>query len=314
MTTAGAPEYDVVVVGGANMDYLARGPRLPTPGSTVQGSQFQEAPGGKGANQAVAAARLGARVALVARIGADRRGDDVLERLAMEAVNTRFVIRDRAAPTGVAVIQVDERGEKQILTSPGANRRLGVGDIEAAAPAIRGARVVLTQLEVPLDTVMAAARLARDAGARVVLDPAPPVELPDKLLGMVDVIRPNAGEAEVLTGIEVRDRDSARRSADALLARGAGAAVVQAGGEGNLVVWSDGAHWLPVIPVLSVDATGAGDAFAAALATMLAEGRSLPEAGEFASAAAALATTKLGAQAGLPRLDEVLALLTQLGG
>jgi ribokinase len=129
-------QWDVVVVGGANMDYLARGPSLPKPGDTVQGSEFQEAPGGKGANQAVAAARRGARVALVARVGADARGDAVLERLAIERVDARFVMRDRKAPTGVAVIQVDVRGEKQILTAPGANERLGVGDAEVAARAL----------------------------------------------------------------------------------------------------------------------------------------------------------------------------------
>ena len=305
--------YDVVVVGGANVDYLVRGPALPTPGATVRGTEFQEAPGGKGANQAVAAARLGAHVALVARVGADRRGDDLLERLAAEGVETCYVVRDQSERTGVAVVQVDARGEKQILTAPGANLRLGVGDVEAAGPLIRSARVLLTQLEAPLDTAMEAARVAHDAGARVVLDPAPAIPLPDELLRLLDVIRPNAGEARVLTSVEVRDRASARRAADVLLARGAGAAVVQAGGEGNLLVWSSGEYWLPHIPVVSVDATGAGDAFAAALAVQLAEECSLPEAGRFASAAAALATMKLGAQAALPGRAEVLALLAEQG-
>lgn len=303
--------WDVVVVGGANMDYLARGPSLPTPGATVQGSEFQEAPGGKGANQAVAAARLGARVALLARVGEDERGNAILERLAAEGVDARFIGRDRSAPTGVALIQVDARGEKQILTAPGANERLGVGDAELAAPAIRSARVILMQLEAPLDTVIVAARFGRDAGARLILDPAPPTKLPDELLGILDVIRPNAGEAEVLTGVRVTDRRTARDAAVRLLARGVGAAVVQAGSEGDLVVWADGEHWLPRIPVESVDATGAGDAFAGALAAMIAEGRSLTEAGRFASAAAALTTTKLGAQAALPRREDVLALIEQ---
>jgi ribokinase len=313
VTTERSGGYDVVVVGGANMDYLARGPELPKPGGTVQGDEFQEAPGGKGANQAVAAARLGARVAFVGRVGGDARGDAVVERIVAEGVDTRFVIRDAGAPTGVAVIQVDRRGEKQILTAPGANRRLGVGDVEAAAAVIRATRVLLAQLEPPLDTVMEAARLARDVGARVVLDPAPPTELPDELLRSVDVIRPNAGEAEVLTKVRVRDRASARKAAGALIARGVAVAVVQAGPEGNLMMWRDGECWLPLIPVESVDATGAGDAFAAALAVALAEGRALPEAGRIASAAAALTTMKLGAQAALPRRDEVLALLARAG-
>jgi ribokinase len=277
----------------------------------VQGSEFQEAPGGKGANQAVAASRLGARVALVARVGADARGDAIVERLESESVDVRFVLRNADAPTGVAVIQVDEHGEKQILTSPGANLRLSDGDVLGAAAAIRAARVVLAQLETPLEAVTAAARLAREAGARFVLDPAPPTPLPDELLRLVDVIRPNAGEARVLTGVPVRDGPSARAAARALLERGVGAAVVQAGDAGNLLVWRAGERLFPKIPVKSVDATGAGDAFAAALAVMIAEGRTLDEAGSFASAAAALTTTKLGAQAALPRRDEVLALMAR---
>jgi ribokinase len=302
-------EWDVVVLGGANLDYLARGSRLPRPGDTVQGDEFQEAPGGKGANQAVAAARLGARVALIARVGDDARGTALLERLLAEGVDARHVLRDSQAPTGVAVIQVDRRGEKQILTAPGANRSLSVEDVERAAPALRAARVALFQLETPLESVTAAARVAREAGARVVLDPAPAVPLPDELLRMLDVIRPNAGEAQVLTGAAVSDRASAGAAARQLLARGVAAAIVQAGNDGDLLVWSDDELWLPRLPVESVDSTGAGDAFAGALSVMLAEGRPLPEAARFASAAAALATTKLGAQAALPRREAIQALL-----
>jgi ribokinase len=305
-------EWDVVVVGGANMDYLARGPSLPKPGDTVQGTQFQQAPGGKGANQAVAAARLGAQVALVSRVGTDECGDIVLRRLVVEGVDTRFVLRDRHAPTGVAVIQVDARGEKQILTAVGANEWLAVGDVEAAASAIRNARVVLMQLEVPVNTVVMAARIGREAGAQLILDPAPPTALPDELFEILDVIRPNADEAEVLTGVKVTDRRTARDAASRLLARGVGAAVVQAGSEGDLVVWGDGEHWLPRILVESVDSTGAGDAFAGALAVMIAEGRPLVQATRFASAAAALTTTKLGAQAALPHRNEVFELIDRI--
>jgi ribokinase len=301
--------WDVVVLGGGNMDYLARGPSLPGPGDTVQGEAFQEAPGGKGANQAIAAARLGARVALIARLGDDARGAAVIERLTAEGVDTRHVIRDPDAPTGVAVIQVDRQGEKQILTAPGANRRLSAADAERAGAALRAARVALFQLEAPVGTVVAAARIAREGIARVVLDPAPAVPLPDELLRMVDVVRPNAGEAKVLTGVEVTDRASARRAAERLLARGAGAACVQAGEGGDLLVWRDGEEWLPWYRVESVDSTGAGDAFAAALSVMLAEGRPLEVAARFASAAAALTTTKLGAQDALPSREAVLVLL-----
>lgn len=303
---------DVVVVGGANWDYLVRGPQLPTPGGTVQGSEFQQAPGGKGANQAVAAARLGARTAFVGRVGADSCGELVIERLAAEGVDVTYVVRDRQAATGVAVIQVDQHGEKQILTAPGANLRFGVGDIEAAAPMIRRARVLLTQLEAPVDTAMAAAQLARECGIRVVLDPAPPAAVPNELLALVDVVRPNAAEAEALTGVSVRDAESARHAAERLLARGAGAAIVAAGDGGDLLVWPAGAAWFPHLHVDSIDSTGAGDAFAAAIATGLAEGMLLPEAAQLASATAALTTTRLGAQAALPHRSEVAALLSRL--
>jgi len=303
--------WDVVVVGGANTDYLARGPRLPTAGTGVEGEAFYVGPGGKGATQAVAAARLGARVALVARLGGDDRGDALLADLTAEGVDTRYVVRDPKVPTGVALLQVDARGAKQSLSVPGANRHLTVTDVQAAA-ALTATRVVLSQLEVPLEAVMAAVGRGRAAGARILLDPAPPLALPDELLRLVDTIKPNASEAEALTGVRVQDRSSARQAAARLLARGVGAVAVQAGEAGNLLVWHGGERWLPKVPVPNVDTTGAGDAFAAALAVAWAEGRTLEEAGPFASAAAALATTALGAQAALPRRDAVLKLLAQL--
>src|SRR5216683_2104060 len=242
--------YDVVVVGKANVDYLVRGPRLPQPGESVNGELFQQAPGGKGANQAVGAARLGARVALVARVGNDVRGDSVVEALITEGVEIDHLIRDPSEPTGVALCQVGGNGEKQILSAAGANARLSAEDVRAAGDALRSARVVLLQLGVPLAAVAEAIRIGRSAGARVVLDPGPPAPLADELLAQIDLIRPNCSEALALTGVGVVGRDSAR-----------------------------------------------------------AEGRSLREAGPFASAAAALATTVLGAQASLPRRAAVLALL-----
>jgi len=302
---------DVVVLGGANYDYLIRGTRLPHPGETIEGDFFLEAPGGKGANQAVAVARLGSRVAFVARTGADMRGGELLHRLQTEGVDTRYVIRDPESPTGVALISVDARGQKAIVAFPGANRRLQVTDVETAAEVFRSTRVLLTQLEIPLDCTRTALTIARAAGVQVVLDPAPAVPLPTDLLRLVDVIRPNAAEAETLTGTTVNDRESARQAARALLSQGVRAVAVQAGEAGNLLVWRQGERWLPKLPVSTVDATGAGDAFAAALAVCLAEGAPLEEAGPFANAAAALATTAFGAQAGLPRREQVMQLLAQ---
>ena len=301
---------DVVIVGGANTDYLVRGPSLPKPGSTIEGDEYQEAPGGKGANQAVAVARLGAKVALVARVGPDERGTAIISKLKSEGVDTREVSRDPTAPTGVALVMVDADGEKQILTAPGANRRLAVRDVAHAGELIANARVVLLQLEVPLEAVEAAIRLARAAGARVVLDPAPARQLAEEVLQDVHVIRPNAAEAEVLTGIKVTDRASARKAAENLLRRGVGAAIVGAP-SGNLLLSADGELWLDQVPVKAVDSTGAGDAFAGALAASMARGEDLPTAARFANAAAALKTTALRAEAGLPTREAVMRLFSE---
>jgi ribokinase len=310
-----AHRWDVVVVGSANWDFLVRGPSLPTPGGTVRGETFQEAPGGKGANQAVAAARLGGRVAFVGRVGADEYGERIIARLRAERVDTQYVVRDLEGASGVAVIQVGGDGEKQILTAPGANARLSVANVQAARTSIESAAVLLVQLEASLDVVETSARIAHEAGVRVVLDPAPALPLPDSLVRRVHLIRPNAEEAGIVTGVAVHDRATAGEAARVLLRRGVHAAVVQAGPEGDLLVWShDGAErerWMPRIPVEAIDATGAGDAFAAALAVMVASDRPFEEAGPFASAAAALTTTKLGAQAALPTRDEVDALLRE---
>jgi ribokinase len=306
--------YHVVVLGGVNNDYLVKGERLPQPGETLEGELFQEAPGGKGANQAVGVARLGCRVALIARIGKDERGTRMRDQLVAELVDITHLSRDDDAPTGVALIMVDHSGEKEILTAPGANRRLVDAHVAAAKTIITASKVLLVQLEVPLPAVKLALDLARAAGVKTVLDPAPAVPLSDDVLQLVDVIRPNSSEAETLTSVPIHDRTSATRAARVLLERGAGAAIVQAGESGNILVTPDEEHFLPRIPVESVDATGAGDAFAAALAASLAEARSLPEAAAFGSAAAALATTKLGAQAALPRREEVLRLLKHSAG
>jgi len=300
--------WDIVVVGGANTDYTVCGHGLPQPGETLVGEQFFIGQGGKGANQAVAAARLGARVAFVGRVGSDDRGDALLRQLRAERVNTDHVIRDEKAATGAAVIHVAESGEKQIFVAPNANYNLSPDNVRGTA-AIKNCRIFMTQLEVPLETVLEATRLAYEAGAKIILDPAPPVPLPDELLERVHVIKPNSSEAKTLTKIDVTNRSSARKAADKLMARGVEAVAIQAGEKGNLLVWSDGECWLPRIPVNSIDATGAGDAFAAALGVALAEGQPWEEAGHFANAAAALKTTKMGAQDGLPHrkaLDEFM--------
>jgi len=197
-----AHAYDVVVVGKANMDSLVRGPRLPLPGQSVNGDLFHEGPGGKGANQAVAAARLGARVALVSRIGNDARGDAVMEALINEGIAVDYVVRDPSRPTGVALCQVGGSGEKQILSAQGANAHLSADDVRAAREALCSTAVVLLSLGVPGDCVALASELGRSAGARVVLDPSPPLAMRAALYAGVDVIRPNRSEARTLTGID----------------------------------------------------------------------------------------------------------------
>ncbi|HTD86438.1 MAG TPA: ribokinase [Candidatus Binatia bacterium] len=301
--------HDVIVIGGVNTDYLIRGGRLPKPGETVNGKEFMIAGGGKGANQAVAAARLGARVAFIACLGQDARGDELEKLLRAERLETRL-FRDGTTPSGAALIMVDDCGEKQIDCAPGANHKLTPAHIRSAASLIRNARVLLMQFEVPKPTVLAAAKIADAAGVRIVLDPAPPVKAPNSLLRLVDVIRPNASEAKQLTGIEVTNVKSARRAAQEFFAYGLKAVAIQAGDAGDLIVWRHGERLLPRMKVKTVDATGAGDAFAAGFSVALAEGRSYAEAAVFANAAAALATTKMGAMPAMPRRREVQRLLS----
>jgi ribokinase len=302
-------KWDIVVVGGAYTDFAVRGTRLPKPGETIQGKDFLIAPGSKGSNQAVAAARLGAHVALIAKVGKDDRGDDIIEKLNAEGVDSQFVFRDAQTPTGISLIQVDEHGQKQMMISSSASQQLTKDEVEQAAETIRSAKILMTQLEIPFEAAQQAIHIAHEAGVRVLLDPSPPIKLPDELFQKVDVIKPDTKEAESITGIHVQDQATAKQAAEKLLQKGVKIVAVQAGDTGDLLVWQAGECWLPRIPVHSIDATGAGDAFAAALAVALVEGKSLQEAGLFANATAALATTKLGGRPSLPRRNEVLDLL-----
>jgi ribokinase len=292
--------FDVIVVGGINSDFVLRGRCLPGPGETALCESFFQGPGGKGANQAVAAARLGARVAIIGCVGHDDRADGLIKNLQREKVESRFVARSKTAVTGVALIVVDKKGEKSIGACMGANHKLTAAHVRQARAALENCKVLLMQFEAPDAALISAAKIARQAGAKVVLDPAPPRAIPKDLLPLLDIIRPNSSEAEFLSGIKVTDRASARKAAQALMKQGPRAVALQAGDGGDLFVWPGGEEYLPHFKVNSVDATGAGDAFAAALCVGLAEGKPFAEAGRMASATAALKTLKLGAQAGLP--------------
>ncbi len=295
----------IVVVGSSNTDMVVAAPRLPAPGETVLGGTFLMAAGGKGANQAVAAARLGAGVSLVARIGDDLFGDRALAGFEREGIATRLVRRDREAPSGVALILVDEAGENLISVAPGANARLDPDDVEAAREEIESAALVLLQLEVPLDCVRKAARIARAADVGVLLDPAPARELDAGLLGDTTILTPNEGEAERLTGMRVTDEDSAYRAAAELRSRGVEIVVVTLGAAGCFLLSAEHRLAIRAPEVEAVDTTAAGDVFNGALAWRLASGAALPEALETACRAAALSTTRRGAQPSMPSRGEV---------
>lgn len=298
----------VVVVGSANTDLVCLVDRLPEPGETVLGGQFLQAAGGKGANQAVAAARLGAEVTFIARLGTDAYGDRAVAGYAADGLETRFLVRDPDRPSGVALILVDSGGENQIAVAPGANGALTPADIEAARSAFEQAQVVLLQLEIPLDAVAAAARLGHECGAKVILNPAPapPEPLPAELLGWVDVLTPNETEAARLAS-------AAGEPPTALLHRlsqfGVESVVLTRGRAGALVSLPEGVLNIPAPVVTAVDATAAGDAFNGALAVGLAGGRPWSTAVRQACAAGALAATKAGAQPSLPTLTELQQLL-----
>jgi ribokinase len=300
----------VAVVGSANTDMVVRCPHIPAPGETVLGGEFVTAAGGKGANQAVAAARLGAEVAFIARLGADMFGDRAIDGYRAEGINADAIVRDPSAPSGVALIMVGKDGENSIAVAPGANSRLTPEDIEAAEALIARADVVLVQLEVPLETVMAAARIARRQGACVILNPAPAPDyaVPADLLSSVDVLTPNHVEARRLSGLGPEaGREAVARE---LLARGPGAVVMTLGAEGALAAGPWGMTHVPGFEVTPVDTTAAGDAFNAGLAVALSrDPDDLLAAVRYGNAAGALATTKLGAQPSLPTAAAVEALL-----
>jgi len=300
----------VTVVGSLNMDLVVRAPRIPRPGETIIGGEFRTVPGGKGANQAVAAARLGAQVAMVGRVGGDAFGGLLLENLAAAGVDHTFVTRDPQAATGVALIEVDDAGQNSIVVVSGANMRLAPADVEAAAAAIGVADVLLLQLESPLETVTRAAQVAHARGVTVILNPAPARPVPDGLLGLVDVLIPNESETALLTGLPVGDQEEAQAAAAALRRMGVATVILTLGGRGALLAYEGGAELFPAFDVTPVDTTAAGDAFVGGLAVALAEGRPLQEAVRWGNAAGALATTRLGAQPSLPTrqaLDDMLA-------
>ncbi len=295
----------IVVVGSSNTDLVLETGTLPTAGETVLGRDFLMAAGGKGANQAVAAVRLGAEVTLVTRVGTDVFGNRAVAGFEAEGISTDFVVRDRDRPSGVALIMVGDGGENLIGVGPGANGALSEADVDAATGAIVAADLLLLQLEVPMACVRRAAELATEAGTGVILDPAPAAELAPELLARVTYLTPNETEAELLTGVAVTDEQSARRASALLRDRGPASVLITLGASGCLIRDAGGARLIAGRQVEAVDTTAAGDTFNGALAVALASGRSLEDAVGFANAAAAVSVTRRGAQISMPRREDL---------
>jgi ribokinase len=294
---------DIVVIGSLNADLVVRTPHFPKPGETIQGEDLATIPGGKGANQAVAAARLGAKVAMIGRVGADAFGATLIENLRQNNVDTRRVQRDGSAATGTAIILVDSNGENSIVLSPGANGRVAASDIGAGA--LTGTQLVLLQFEIPMEAVLYSAKLAKERRIKVILNPAPAREVPDELWKLVDYVLPNETELGLLSGKPTGDKASLEAATHVLIGRGAANVIVTLGEKGALIASRSSKKYVPSYRVKAVDTTGAGDAFIGGLAFSLIQGKSLTDAVKYACACGALAVTRFGAQPSLPTSKEV---------
>ncbi len=299
----------IVVVGSANTDMVVRANKLPLPGETLLGGTFFMNAGGKGANQAVAAARLGGNVTLVTKVGNDIFGKQTAEDLAKENININYVFIDNETPSGTALIMVNEEGENCIVVAPGANGNLLPKDIENIS-AMSAAEIILVQLEIPLETIESVVRNAKARGQKVILNPAPARVLNDELLDGLFLITPNETEAALLTGIKVEDQITAAKAADALQTKGVQNVIITLGKQGAYLQNESLRLFVDAPVVEAVDTTAAGDTFTGAMAVALAEGAEWHSAVRFACRAASISVTRLGAQASVPYRKEVLEQLT----
>jgi len=295
----------IVVVGSSNTDMIIKVPHVPVPGETIIGGKFSTAAGGKGANQAVAAARAGGDVTFIARIGDDMFGQQAKDGFVKDNINVDHVLSDKDAPSGVALIFVGEDGQNSIAVASGANANLSPSDVQAASDAISTSDILIMQLETPLETVQKAASIASDNGVKVILNPAPAQALSDNILRNISILTPNESESELLTGIKVETEKDAAAAADALMAKGIETVIVTMGPKGAFVATADFKELVSGFSVKAVDATAAGDVFNGTLAVAIAEGKPLKKAVSFANAAAALSVTKLGAQPSAPTREEI---------
>jgi ribokinase len=295
----------ITVIGSSNTDLVATVPKLPSPGETIMGKDFIVAPGGKGANQAVAIARIGGDVTFIAKVGMDDYGEQAIRNFKNDGINTSFVFRDHNTPSGVALIFVDDNGENMLVPVPGANGRLLPTDIEKARFAIESADILVLQLEIPLETVEYAIIIAYEKQIPIVLNPAPGRTLEKSLIEKVTYITPNETEAETLTGTKVTDDSSAKKAGEELLRLGAKTVIITMGKQGAMLINSDESVLIPAFKVNAVDATAAGDAFTGGLSYAVANGKDIKEAIRFGNAVAGITVTRMGAQPSMPTKDEL---------
>ena len=295
----------IVVIGSTNTDMVIQADHIPTGGETIMGGKFFMNPGGKGANQAVAAARLGGNVIFICKVGNDLFGQQAVEGFKKEGIGTRLILTDAVAPSGVALITLDKKGENTIVVAAGANGNLGPDDLKKALPIITKAHFILMQLEIPLETAQYVASLAAGKKTKVILNPAPAAQLPERLLQNVSIITPNENEAQVLTGITVNDNKTAEQAARSIRNKGVETVIITRGEEGVCLYHNDEVTHIPAVSAKAVDTTAAGDVFNGALVVALSEGKEMNHAVRIACEAAAISVTRLGAQSSAPYRNEI---------
>ena len=294
----------ILVIGSSNTDMTIKSPRLPAPGETILGGTFVMGPGGKGANQAVAASRLGGDVTFICKVGRDMFGENAVKGYQKEGIDTSHTLYSDQA-SGTALILVDDSGENCIAVAPGANGDLSPADIDSVADVIKKADYLILQLEIPVESVLRAAKIAHEAGVYVILNPAPACKLPEEIFKYISLITPNQTESALMTGIEVKDEASRTKAIESFHKMGVKDVIVTLGSKGSLVCQGNEQIMVEALKVKAVDATAAGDTFCGAVCVALSEGKTLEEAARFATKASALTVQKMGAQGSIPYITDI---------
>lgn len=294
----------ILVIGSSNTDMTIKSPRLPAPGETILGGTFVMGPGGKGANQAVAASRLGGDVTFICKVGRDMFGENAVKGYQKEGIDTSHTLYSDQA-SGTALILVDDGGENCIAVAPGANGDLSPADIDSVADVIKKADYLILQLEIPVESVLRAAKIAHEAGVYVILNPAPACKLPEEIFKYISLITPNQTESALMTGIEVKDEASRTKAIESFHKMGVKDVIVTLGSKGSLVCQGNEQIMVEALKVKAVDATAAGDTFCGAVCVALSEGKTLEEAARFATKASALTVQKMGAQSSIPYITDI---------